>query len=678
MLRTMVLAALFAGCHVDALSFRDMSQQGSRLEAELAANPIKRVVVALENTLKEVKAEGEKKDKAHEEFQCACKKDIPILEEAVAAAATKGPELEASIKAKEAEKAQLVIDVNAAIASRSEANKAISAQNAIRSKQLADSNKETSDMRSNIEATGKAITAIEKGTSASFLQSASASLLRRLAISEEMSDANRDLMTSFLSQGQGQDQGAEEEYAPQSGEILGILKELKKQMETDLTAADKASEEALKTHEGLLAAKDQEVAQYTETISNKNTRIAELTGDTAREQGLLNDINGGSGSDAEALRNRKKACEDAAAAYSLEKQQMAEEEMTLGQVIKILEDEKALDVFSKTLPPASASLLQVKVRSAHFLEKARAVLTKKRSHHLDLIAMAMHSGKKEEKTIQTVIRMIDDMTNILKEEQKSEDKSKTDCTTGLGSASSLSEQFGRAISEKAKDIDAANEQLQTFEANINAQEEKIKQIDETTAREADERKKDHETNYEELGRITECQEILKAAKQKLNEQATKFTSGGGIFGVLEMLDKFEKELETRATTINVEEERAQKDYEAEVASDARLREAEDKTLQEFAESKAAVSENLATYTGDQSEAKKSKTAQDKLHQQLLGQCSKLLDTYDARKEARDGEIESLRKAKAILQGAEGGDFGAEVLVQMSRNVQRHLRATASK
>merc|ERR1719271_830145 len=85
----------------------------------------------------------------------------------------------------------------------------------------------------------KAIAAIEKGATG-FLQTSTASVLRRLTVTLDISTTDRDVLTSFLSQGQGGEAG----YAPQSGEITGILKQMLDTMEKDLsdtTAAENAA-----------------------------------------------------------------------------------------------------------------------------------------------------------------------------------------------------------------------------------------------------------------------------------------------------------------------------------------------------------------------------------------------------------------------------------------------------
>eukprot|EP00429_Kryptoperidinium_foliaceum_P073366 CAMPEP_0176225842 /NCGR_PEP_ID=MMETSP0121_2-20121125/21959_1 /TAXON_ID=160619 /ORGANISM="Kryptoperidinium foliaceum, Strain CCMP 1326" /LENGTH=66 /DNA_ID=CAMNT_0017565101 /DNA_START=1 /DNA_END=198 /DNA_ORIENTATION=+ len=61
----------------------------------------------------------------------------------------------------------------------------------------------------------------------SFLQTSGAQVLRALATSsQDMLDADRQELVAFLSQGSG--------YAPSSGEITGILKQLGSEMSSHL------------------------------------------------------------------------------------------------------------------------------------------------------------------------------------------------------------------------------------------------------------------------------------------------------------------------------------------------------------------------------------------------------------------------------------------------------------
>merc|ERR1719440_768504 len=108
-------------------------------------------------------------------------------------------------------------------------------------------------LKSNIDALSKAIPAIEKGMSGGFLQTRAASVLRQLSISMEMGATDREMLTSYLSSGSGSG------YVPQSQEIVGILKQMKDEMDKDLADAVGVENSAIATTEGLIAAKKKQM-----------------------------------------------------------------------------------------------------------------------------------------------------------------------------------------------------------------------------------------------------------------------------------------------------------------------------------------------------------------------------------------------------------------------------------
>merc|ERR1719160_2098307 len=67
-----------------------------------------------------------------------------------------------------------------------------------------------------------------------------------------------------------------EGYAPASGEIVGILKQLKDTMEKDLAEVIAAEEKAKQDFEGLVAAKEKQIAEATKAIEEKTKRTGEV------------------------------------------------------------------------------------------------------------------------------------------------------------------------------------------------------------------------------------------------------------------------------------------------------------------------------------------------------------------------------------------------------------------
>merc|ERR1719330_627518 len=130
---------------------------------------------------------------------------------------------------------QLQSDLEHAQKDRESAKKAMAEAKMVREKEAGAFASFKSDYDTNIAAIEKAVAALEKGMGGSFLQTSTATILRKLAIDMEMSDLDRQDLTSFLSGKQTSG------YAPQSGQITGILKQMGDTMKkslADSTAAE--------------------------------------------------------------------------------------------------------------------------------------------------------------------------------------------------------------------------------------------------------------------------------------------------------------------------------------------------------------------------------------------------------------------------------------------------------
>merc|ERR1719446_1486741 len=103
-----------------------------------------------------------------------------------------------------------------------------------------------------------------------FLQTSAAAVLRRLVLSQDISNNDRDQLTAFLTQGNSA------EYAPASGEIVGILKQMGDTMAKDIADLVAQEEAAIKEYDELMAAKQKEVDTLTKAIEEKMKRVGEV------------------------------------------------------------------------------------------------------------------------------------------------------------------------------------------------------------------------------------------------------------------------------------------------------------------------------------------------------------------------------------------------------------------
>jgi len=179
----------------------------------LSANPIRRVVTMLQKMQKKIEAEAKAEEKLYDKFMCWCQTGAGDLQKSISGAETKIPQLESSIKEKEEEIAQLSADLDKAKKDREEANEVVANGKALRAKEAAAFAKESGEMKANLAAMTSAISALEKGMTGGFLQTSGAATIRKLVINMDLSSSDRDVLASFLSQGQGSETG----YAPPVG-----------------------------------------------------------------------------------------------------------------------------------------------------------------------------------------------------------------------------------------------------------------------------------------------------------------------------------------------------------------------------------------------------------------------------------------------------------------------------
>merc|ERR1719262_1295769 len=145
---------------------------------------------------------------------------------------------------------------------------------------------------------------------AGFLQTSAASILKNLVNTNEhvlssLDDMDRETLTSFLEAKEGDNS----EYAPASGEIVGILKQMKETMEKDLGGAVAEEEAAIKAYEELKAAKLAEIEACTKAIEEKLKRLGDLSVEIINMKNDLEDTQEALGEDAKFLADLQKNCD---------------------------------------------------------------------------------------------------------------------------------------------------------------------------------------------------------------------------------------------------------------------------------------------------------------------------------------------------------------------------------
>jgi len=464
-------------------------------------------------------AEGEKQEAAYNKFMCYCKTNGGDLSEAIQGAQDKIEALTSSIKADTEKKSQTSANLEKHQGSRDEAKDTIAKATALRKKEAGAFAKVKSDHETNLAALARAIPAIEKGMAGAFLQTRDASLVKNWAMEKaDLPDATREELLSFLSGGQ------DSKYVPQSGEIVGILKTIHDEMTASLGDATSEENGAIQNYEALMAAKKKEVSTLQKQIENEMTRIGELAVKIASEQNDLEDTRNTLSEDEQFKLDLAKSCDTKTQDWELIKKTRAEELTALAETIKVLNDDDALEMFKKTLPSASMSLVQVEASRGAKAKHALSLINKARSTargghmatspQLDLLALAL-SGKKA--GFEKVIKMIDSMVSNLHTEQSDDDQKLAYCASSLDKSDDTRKVLENsitdsetAISEMAGTLDQLTEELAKLEAGV-------KNLDKSVAEATELRQAENVDHKQLVSDDTTAVELLKFAKNRLNQ-----------------------------------------------------------------------------------------------------------------------------------------------------------------
>merc|ERR1719245_2390465 len=187
-------------------------------EEQNTLNPVRKVVTLLQNMQKKVEEEGAREAELFKKFDCYCKTGRGDLSASIGAAEDKVPAVSSDIEGSEAKLAGAKSTLKEAQGDRSAAKTAMADATALRQKEAKTFADLKSEHDTNIAAIAKAVDAISKGVAGSFLQTPAARVLRREVSKLNLVGSDLEQVTAFLSQST--------EYAPQSGEILGILKQM--------------------------------------------------------------------------------------------------------------------------------------------------------------------------------------------------------------------------------------------------------------------------------------------------------------------------------------------------------------------------------------------------------------------------------------------------------------------
>jgi len=663
---------------------------------------VKDVVKMLEEMLKKSKEDSGKDRDLYAKFKCYCDKNEMEKTEAIEENEKSVTKLDASIGKLRASSGELSTECGQLKADIEENKAATEDAESIRKKAKEDFEAEESDMDEAIQAMDKAIEVLgeigqdQKKTELlvvntnvkNFMSSWSKGSLLKLkgifksafqAASVHLTVKQRSAFDSFI---QAPFTGT---YTSQSGEILGILKNMKDTFEANLEQAKASEEAAEEAHTKFMKIKKEELetmeSSYEEKQGVLGTNDESLSSDMEALESAKTQLT----DDKEFLAKLAPMCEDKEKEFGKRKMMRANEEAAISQAVAILNSDSAADTFSKTKKELiqTPSFLQLgsynqdlsAVRSTVRVQ-LQAQARRMQSLKLARVAAMLELGN----PFTAVLDEIDKMLVLLDEEQKTDDENKAWCETERDENNKLMEEelepkvedLKNMITKLDEDINKPEEGLKDSikqaEKDINANREA--QEEETAAR------KEENTAYTQSVRnFDDAQVILKKAIAVLTkfyesmkkpekeafvqkeepappeafEDDYKGQSEKGN-EVVEMIEFILKENEEEEAEVHKDEEASQHAYED--------------SMQTLTDEQKDLEENLAKMHEELAEKIKSlEEARDNLDvtekalkkverylEKIKPGCDFAVDNYDTRKENRGKEKKALEDAIDKLKG----------------------------
>merc|ERR1719253_1748453 len=169
------------------------------------------------------------------------------------------------------------------------------------------------------------------------------------------------------------------DYVPQSGQIVGILKQMKEEMEGSLAKAVEDEASAASGFAELKASKQQEQEIATTAIETKQGRSGELAVAVVQAADDIEDTQKEVADSEKFAKTLESSCGTKEAEWAEREKMRSEEIAAISDAIGILNDDDALDVFKKAMPSAlveeKAGFLQRSGSRASRAQKAKAILS---------------------------------------------------------------------------------------------------------------------------------------------------------------------------------------------------------------------------------------------------------------------------------------------------------------
>merc|ERR1719174_1778610 len=631
--------------------------------------------------LKQLEKEAEEDEEIYDQLACWCETNDKEKTKSIADAESHIEDLTTKIEELTASSARLNTEIKNLEKEVAENQNALDQATAIRQKELAEFNAEEKDLLQSISALKSAITVLSKHQAGALVQMPAGHLnsvaatvnyqLQKWAplLKGVLKHSERKALAAFVQNPEGSLIQKKAGYAPQSGEIFGILEQMKESFETNLADTQKEEMQNQKAYDELKAAKEEEISAGQEQIDSKTQELATTDEKLAESKEDLEDTRAQLSADEEFLMMLKEKCSTTDAEWE-ERQKTRQMEMeACSKALAVLSSDDAHDLFTKTFNPSfmqTESKIQSERRN-HAAQVLAAVGQKLHSPRLTALATKVRLD-----AFTRVKKAIDDLVAQLLKEKEDEIKHKDFCVEEFNTNQLQTEKKEHEKEDLLALIEDLELQIKTLTSEIETLKSEIAEMNVQMKRAGEDREKENQEFQQTVADQRASQKLLQAALNILKgfyekkeasflqkepagpppppgfKEYKKNESAGGVMGMIQQIINDAKAMETEAIR---SEEDAQKAYEDFVKETNASVEEKTKTMVNKSEEKAKAVKDLTQANEDKEATLLELEQLSNYNAELHQSCDFITKNFEIRQTARDEEIEALKQAKAILSGA---------------------------
>lgn len=637
-------------------------------------------------------------DKAvHEMLACWCDDNEKEKSQAIEAAEVEIQQLEAAIGEAVAKLQQLKTQRKDTMDEMYQDQKALGEANSLRMKENQAFHDDEVNLKGAIQACAQAITVLEKHHTDFAQVKSVARLLQKAQVVDLISRSGGDsrlgvpVLKEFLHTVlmQTSQVGADssflaipgfQSYAPQSGQIFGILKQMHEDFSDDLNELQEAEAKAVEEYNLLKAAKEQQIESAKKLVIELDAEIADIQERHAEEMQQLEDTKEQLALDKEFIANLEKKCSTTDEEFQQRVKDRLAEIAAVEDTIKILNDDAAYNVFDKTM--ATPSFIQVNEESSEAMQlrRKRAVDVLagavQESHSVKL-ALLMTSARLD--AFVKVKEEINRLVEILGQQQKDEVAHRDSCVQEFAvneretdKAEDKKDDLVAKVADLEKLIETHTSDIEAAKASIAESQKQMKRSSET--REAENADFQQTMMDQQL-----TQAILQKALLRMKQvyyflqqvqpgaphiqtsgthtdpgngparfkEYEKNRGGAHVVALLEEIIADSKKMTDDALAEELDAQEAYEDF-MKSSNENIVKLSESITNLSAAKAKAEGELRLA-----KTDLKETVEELGSLHDTLMDLhkgCDYIMKNFDARQQARAAEVDALNEAKAILSG----------------------------